>query len=53
MLDTSFNIHGKTVDLGSGELISVKEITDVTINLINPKIKAYFGAFEDRPFEQT
>ncbi len=53
MLDSSFNIHGKTIDLGSGELISVKEITNLTINLINPKLKAYFGAVEDRPFEQT
>ena len=46
-------VDGDTIDLGSGELISIKEIVELTTNLIDPKISADFGAIEDRPMEQS
>ena len=53
MTNPAYNIDGKTVDLGSGQLISVKEMTNMTIRLINPEVNADFGALKDRPYEQV
>jgi UDP-glucose 4-epimerase len=44
-------IEGKTIEVGSGELISIRNIVEILISMINPKIIPAFGAIEDRPFE--
>jgi glutamate-1-semialdehyde 2,1-aminomutase len=53
MMDINHAIDGETVALGSGKLISIKEIAQLTKNLINPEIEVHFGAVKDRPFEQS
>ena len=47
------NIDGDTVDLGSGQLHSVKSIVEKLSNLIDPTIKLGFGNVSDRPMEQV
>lgn len=46
------DIEGKTIDIGSGELISIQTIVESLVRMINSKIKPHFGALPDRPFEQ-
>ncbi len=47
------DIEGKTIDIGSGELISVKTIVESLFRIINPTISPHFGALADRQLEQT
>lgn len=46
------NIEGKTIDIGSGELISIRSIVDLICRLINRNVEPVFGAVPQRPFEQ-
>jgi UDP-glucose 4-epimerase len=46
-------IEGKTVDIGSGELVSIQTIVESLVRIINSKIKPYFGALLDRQHEQV
>jgi nucleoside-diphosphate-sugar epimerase len=48
----SQNSDGHTIDLGSGTLISIREIVHHLIRIINPDIKPLFGNIPDRPLEQ-
>lgn len=44
---------GRTVDLGSGTAISIRELVLELARIIPTKAKPMFGAAPDRPFEQT
>lgn len=46
-------IEGKTVDVGSGTLVSIRTLVEHLARLINPQIKPLFGALGDRPLEQV
>lgn len=46
------DIEGKTIDIGSGKLVSVRTIAETLGYMINPKIELHFGALQDRPLEQ-
>ena len=44
---------GETVDVGSGSLVSVREIVKEVARRIDPEIDLGFGALPDRPFERV
>lgn len=45
-------VEGTTIDVGSGELVSVRTVVEHLVRLVNPKIVPIFGALPERPFEQ-
>jgi UDP-glucose 4-epimerase len=47
------DIAGRTVDLGSGSLISTAELVEKICELMGGKQKPRFGAIPDRPMEPT
>jgi UDP-glucose 4-epimerase len=47
------DVEGKTIDIGSGELISIRAIAEILVRMINPKVEPHFGALPDRPLEQV
>jgi UDP-glucose 4-epimerase len=47
------NVEGKTIDIGSGELVSVRNVVEDLTRLVNPKIDPFFGALAERPLEQV
>jgi UDP-glucose 4-epimerase len=47
------NSDGYTFDLGSGALVSIREIVHQLVRIINPDIKPLFGYIPDRPLEQV
>ncbi len=44
---------GKTIDLGSGSLISTADLVDMICRLARPAIRPVIGALPDRPMEPT
>jgi nucleoside-diphosphate-sugar epimerase len=44
-------IEGHTIELGSGKLITIREIVQRIVTLIDTKIEPLFGAIPDRPAE--
>lgn len=50
---TSDNLIGQTVDLGSGELITIKEVVETIDALLDLLIHPKIGALPDRPMEQV
>ena len=46
-------VDGASVDIGSGELRSVRQIVERLTQLVAPEITPRFGAVEDRRFEQV
>jgi UDP-glucose 4-epimerase len=46
-------IDGATLDLGSGELVSIREIVQQLAGVVDPKARVEFGALSDRPLEPT
>ena len=46
-------VEGKTVDLGSGQLVSIRRVVESLVNMVNPNINPSFGAVADRPLEQV
>lgn len=46
-------IEGKTVDLGSGSMISTVDFVNLICRLANPGIQPLVGALADRPMEPT
>jgi nucleoside-diphosphate-sugar epimerase len=44
-------IEGKTVDIGSGRLKSIKSVVQLLVERVNPDIKPLFGSLQDRPLE--
>jgi UDP-glucose 4-epimerase len=47
------DIAGRTVDLGSGSLISTAELVEKICELMRAKSPPVFGAIPDRPMEPT
>jgi len=45
-------LEGETIDLGSGQFHTVKEVVEKTLKQIDPTIKGNFGAVADRAMEQ-
>jgi UDP-glucose 4-epimerase len=45
-------VEGSVFDLGSGTLVSVREIVEQIVEIVSTSIKPEFGALPDRPFEQ-
>lgn len=45
-------IEGCSFDLGTGMLVSVREIVEQIAQLVDPTARPAFGALPDRPFEQ-
>jgi nucleoside-diphosphate-sugar epimerase len=48
---TTKGIEGSTIDLGSGCLVSVREIVEKVVAIIGSARPPVFGAFPDRPAE--
>ena len=46
------DVVGETLDIGSGEGISVQKLVRVLVDIVNPEISVDFGGVPDRPFEQ-
>ena len=46
-------LEGKTLDVGSGQLVPVREVVDLLVRLINPGLRPEFGAVPERPLEQV
>lgn len=44
-------VEGSTIDLGSGKLVTVRELVEWLVNRINPEIQPLFGALPERPIE--
>ena len=49
---TAPGIDGETIELGSGKVISVKDIVVKVTHMINDKLDPVIGSVEDRPLEQ-
>jgi UDP-glucose 4-epimerase len=47
------DVDGTTLDLGSGSLVSIREIVHQLVLLIDAKARVEFGALPDRPLEPT
>jgi nucleoside-diphosphate-sugar epimerase len=47
------NIEGQTIDIGSGELVTVRQIVEELGRLIEPAILPRFGSLQERPLEQV
>lgn len=47
------DVDGATLDIGSGSLVSTREIVQQVISLTGTGINAEFGALADRPLEPT
>lgn len=52
-LGQAAGIDGETIDLGSGELVSIREIVQQVASVVDPKASLKFGALPDRPLEPT
>jgi nucleoside-diphosphate-sugar epimerase len=46
-------IEGKTIDIGSGELVPIRKVVEHLVRLANPTIQPVFGALPERPLEQV
>jgi UDP-glucose 4-epimerase len=46
-------VEGKMIDIGSGTLVSVRNVVEQLVHLINSQIEPLFGAIADRPLEQV
>ena len=47
------NIDGCTLDMGSGTLVSIRDVVQRLVHIINPNIKPLFGTVPDRLMEQV
>jgi nucleoside-diphosphate-sugar epimerase len=45
-------VDGRTIDLGTGDLVSIREIVDRVRRLLGSSVDVSFGAVPDRPFER-
>ncbi|HET9986328.1 MAG TPA: NAD(P)-dependent oxidoreductase [Longimicrobiales bacterium] len=46
-------LEGQTIDLGTGTLVSVRQIVTQLVELIDPTVEPDFGAVPDRPGERV
>lgn len=47
------NVEGCTLDIGSGSLVSIRDVVQKLVRITNPDIKPLFGRVPDRPMEQV
>jgi UDP-glucose 4-epimerase len=47
------DVEGATVDIGSGQLVSVREVVELLAKIVNPQVQPLFGAVADRPLERV
>ena len=47
------NMEGRTIDLGSGTLLSIRTIVQQLADRIDPQVELMWGALPDPPMEQT
>ncbi len=47
------NIEGRTIELGSGVLVSVRNVVEKLVSIIDAKMKPIFGDVAERPMEQV
>ncbi|HKE85996.1 MAG TPA: NAD(P)-dependent oxidoreductase [Vicinamibacterales bacterium] len=52
LVASSEYMDGRTIDLGTGDLVSIREIVDRVRRLLGTSVEATFGAVPDRPFER-
>src|SRR5713101_6598411 len=52
-LGQASGIDGGTFDLGSGTLVSIRELVEQLAVMVEPRAKVEFGALADRPLEPT
>jgi nucleoside-diphosphate-sugar epimerase len=45
------DVEGHTIDLGSGELVSIRTVVGQLVDLIDSRVKPMFNALPDRPHE--
>lgn len=46
-------VEGRTIDLGSGELVTIRQMVETLAEVVAPGAALGFGALPDRPFEQV
>lgn len=46
-------IEGQTVELGSGNLVTIREVVEEIMRLMDSSVRPLFGALPDRPMEQV
>jgi len=52
-LASTLGIDGETVDVGSGELTSVRQVVEQLAEIIAPPLRPEFGSFADRAMERV
>jgi UDP-glucose 4-epimerase len=45
-------VEGQTLDIGSGQLVTVREVAERLVRIIDPDLRPRFGAVPERPLEQ-
>jgi nucleoside-diphosphate-sugar epimerase len=45
-------IEGLTIDVGSGDLVSIRTVVELLVNMSNSGVSPAFGALPERPMEQ-
>jgi UDP-glucose 4-epimerase len=50
---TTDNVAGASVDVGSGEAVSIRSLVERLVEMIAPGLEPEFGAVADRPLEQV
>jgi nucleoside-diphosphate-sugar epimerase len=48
---TAPGIEGKSIDVGTGCLVSVRDVVDRLVNIVDADVEPLFGALPDRPAE--
>lgn len=46
-------VAGRTIDVGSGGSVEVRDIVERLVQLTDPQVRPRFGALKDRPLEST
>jgi nucleoside-diphosphate-sugar epimerase len=46
-------VEGKSLDVGTGVLTSVRQVVEHLVQIVNPQIEPQFGAVAERPTEQV
>lgn len=46
-------VEGRTLEIGSGELVTVRQIVEQLVAIVRPRVAPSFGALADRPMEQV
>jgi nucleoside-diphosphate-sugar epimerase len=50
---TADGVDGRSFDVGSGDLVSVRSLVDQLARTVGTDVKPHFGAFADRPLERV